>query len=267
MLAETGVKRVVVSSTDAEKFLDGSCVSLGTHDTGNSGASVGTDRNTAKNYDVFDMKRIVSHETLADGNVALNIECDAPFDTGTSYLLSTMPWWTGVTDAVEGDGSPSSNLSGKEPCKVGGVELMYGAYELVHGVMQQSVGDGFYFIVNPDSRNEKKGSVAPGAIETGIRMVDDSTWPITIANAHGLLVGQGKGGSSNSGLCDCSYNSKPTDKGIREHLTSGHLGSGSNAGPWCVGGWGWLAGAPWGICSRLSATGRGGEETPAAKAA
>lgn len=267
VLAETGVKRVVVSAADGAKFLDGSCVSLGTHDAGNTGASVGTDRNTAKNYDVFDMKRIISHETLADGNVALNIECDKAFDTGTSYLLSTMPWWTGVTDAVEGDGSPSSNLGGKEPCKVGGVEVMYGAYELVHSVMQKSVGDGFYFIVNPDTRNEKKGAVAPGAIETGVRMVDDGTWPITIVNAHGLLVGQGKGGNSNGGLCDAVYNSKPTDKGLREHLTLGGLGNGSNAGPWFVAGGVWLARASWHFCSRLSATGRGGEEAQAAKAA
>lgn len=267
VLAETGVKRVVVSAADGAKFLDGSCVSLGTHDAGNTGASVGTDRNTAKNYDVFDMKRIVSHETLDDGTVALNIECDTPFDTGTSYLLSTMPWWTGVTDAVEGDGSPSSNTSGKEPCKVGGVEIMHGAYELVHGAMQKSEGDGWYFVINPDSRNEKKGAVAPGAIETGVRMVDDSTWPLIFTDAHGLLVGQGKGGNSNSGLCDCSYNSKPTDKGLREHLTSGSLWDGSNAGPWYVVGWGGLGWAGWNICSRLSATGRGGEEDQAAQAA
>lgn len=267
VLAERGVKRVVVSAADGAKFLDGSCVSLGTHDTGNSGASVGTDRNTAKNYDVFDMKRIVSHETLANGNVALNIECDAAFDTGTSCLLSTMPWWTGVTDAVEGDGSPSSNTSGKEPCKVGGVELMYGAYELVHGAMQKSVGRGWYFVINPDSRNEKKNAIAPGAIETGIRMCDDGVWPITIANAHGLLVGQGSGGSSNSGLCDCVWNSNPTEQGLREHLTSGYLRSGSSAGPWCVVGRNWSAGADWSVCSRLSATGRGGEEAQAAQAA
>ena len=267
VLAETGVKRVVVSAADGAKFLDGSCVSLGTHDNGNTGTSVGTDRNTAKNYDVFDMKRIVSHETLADGNVALNIECDAAFDTGTSYLLSTMPWWTGATDAVEGDGSPSSNTSGKEPCKVGGVEIMHGAYELVHGAMQKSVGDGWYIIVNPDSRNEKKSAVAPGAIETGVRLVDDGTWPITFTDAHGLLVGQGKGGSSNSGLCDCTYNSKPTDTGLREHLTSGSLWGGSGVGPWCVSGGVWLGGASWVICSRFSATGRGGEEAQAAKAA
>lgn len=267
VLAETGVKRVVVSAADGAKFLDGSCVSLGTHDTGNTGTSVGTDRNTGKNYDVFDMKRIVSHETLADGNVALNIECDAAFDTGTAYLLSTMPWWTGVTDAVEGDGSPSSNTSGKEPCKVGGVEIMHGAYELVHGAMQKSMGDGWYIIVNPDSRNEKKSTVAPGAIETGVRLVDDGTWPITFTDAHGLLVGQGKGGSSNSGLCDCTYNSKPTDTGLREHLTSGNLGYGSVVGPWSVDGWIWLDGAYWSVCSRFSATGRGGEEAQAAKAA
>lgn len=267
VLAETGVKRVVVSAADGAKFLDGSCVSLGTHDTGNTGASVGTDCNTGKNYDVFDMKRIVSHETLDDGTVALNIECDTPFDTGTSYLLSTMPWWTGATDVVEGDGSPSSNTSGKEPCKVGGVEIMHGAYELVHGAMQKSEGDGWYFVINPDSRNEKKGAVAPGAIETGVRMVDDSTWPLIFTDAHGLLVGQGKGGNSNSGLCDCSYNSKPTEKGLREYLTSGSLWSGSVAGPWCVVGWGWLGWASWYICSRLSATGRGGEEDQAAQAA
>lgn len=267
VLAESGVKRVVVSATDAEKFIDGSCVSLGTHDTGNSGASVVTDRNTSKNYDVFDMKRIVSHETLADGNVALNIECDSAFDTGTSYMLSTMPWWTGSTDAVEGDGPPSSNTSGKEPCKVGGVELMYGAYELVHGAMQKSVGDGWYIVIDPDSRNEKKSAVANGAIETGVRLVDDGTWPITITDAHGLLVGQGNGGNSNSGLCDCSYNSKPTDKGLREHLTSGYLGDGSTAGPWYVYGWSGLGWAYWVFCSRLSATGRGGEEAQAAKAA
>ncbi len=267
VLAETGVKRVVVSAADGAKFLDGSCVSLGTHDTGNTGTSVDTDRNTAKNYDVFDMKRIVSHETLADGNVALNIECDEAFDTGTSYLLSTMPWWTGATDAVEGDGSPSSNTSGKEPCKVGGVEIMHGAYELVHGAMQKSVGDGWCIIVNPDSRNEKKGAVAPGAIETGVRMVDDGTWPITFTDAHGLLVGQGKGGNSNSGLCDAVYNSKPTDKGLRGHLTSGVLWDGSVAGPWCVYGRYWLDWASWYLCSRLSATGRGGEEDQAAQAA
>lgn len=267
VLAESGVKRVVVSATDAEKFIDGSCVSLGTHDTGNSGASVGTDRNTSKNYDVFDMKRIVSHETLADGNVALNIECESSFDTGTSYMLFTMPWWTGATDAVEGDGSPSSNTSGKEPCKVGGVELMYGAYEIVHGSMQKSVGDGWYIVINPDSRNEKKGAVATGAIETGVRLVDDGTWPITITDAHGLLVGQGNGGNSNSGLCDCSYNSKPTDKWLREHLTSGSLWDGSGAGPWFVSGRSELDWADWNICSRLSATGRVGEEAQAAKAA
>lgn len=267
VLAETSVKRVVVSAADGAKFLDGSCVSLGTHDTGNSGASVGADRNTAKNYDVFDMKRIVSHETLANGNVALNIECDDTFDTGTSYLLSTMPWWTGATDAVEGDGSPSSNTSGKEPCKVGGVELMYGAYELVHGAMQKSVGSGWYFVINPDSRNEKKNAIATGAIETGIRMCDDGVWPITIANANGLLVGQGSGGNSNSGLCDCVWNSNPTEQGLREHLTSGVLWSGSAAGPWFVVGWSWSGWAGWYVCSRLSATGRGGEEAQAAQAA
>ena len=267
VLAETGVKRVVVSAADGAKFLDGSCVSLGTHDTGNTGASVGTDRNIAKNYDVFDMKCIVSHETLADGTVALNIECDETFDTGTAYLLSTMPWWTGATDAVEGDGSPSSNTSGKEPCKVGGVELMHGAYDLVHGAMQKSEGNGWYFVINPDSRNEKKGAVAPGAIETGVRMVDDGTWPIIFTDAHGLLVGQGKGGSSNSGLCDAVWNSAPTEKGLREHLTSGGLWSGSSGGPWYVSGGYGLAWADWIICSRFSATGRGGEEDQAAQAA
>ena len=266
-LAETGVKRVVVGAAAGAKFLDGSYVSLGTHDTGISGYSIGDNRSNAKNYDVFDMKRIVSHETLADGTVALNIECDKPFDTGTSYLLSTMPWWTGVTDAVEGDGSPSSNTSYEEPCKVGGVELMYGAYELVQSVMQQAGNGNCYFIVNPDSRNETKEAMAPGAINTGISMVNNYTWANTIANAHGLLVGQGGSGDVNRGLCDVAWNLGNSISGLREHMSFGGLGDSSYAGPWSTDGTHWLNDASWNICSRLSATGRGGEEAQATQSA
>ena len=264
VLAESGVKRVVLKASDAAQFLDGSCVSLGTHDTGNSGTSVGNDRGTAKNYDVFDMKRILSRETLADGNVALNIECDSAFDTGTDYLLSTMPWWTGATDSVEGDGSPSSNASGKEPCKIGGIEVFVGANEIVGGAMQKSTGNGWYLWLNPDSRNEKKNALAEGAVETGVRVQDDNVWTLCPTNAHGMLVGTGSGGNSNAGNCDGGWNSKPTDTGLREYLSLGVLWSGSNVGLWCFYGGNWPDWAGWNVCSRRSVTGRGGEEAQAA---
>ena len=264
VLAESGVKRVVLKASDAAQFVDGSCVSLGTHDTGNSGASVGSDRNTAKNYDVFDQKRILSRETLSDGNVALNIECDSTFDTGTDYLFSSMPWWTGATDSVEGDGSPSSNMSGKEPCKIGGIEVFVGAYEIVGGAMQKSTGDGWYLWLNPDSKNERKNALADGAVETGVRMQDDSTWTLYPTNAGGMLVGTGTGGNSSAGNCDSGWNSKPTDTGLREYLSLGGLGVGSDAGLWYFNGWDGPGGAFWDVCSRRSATGRGGEEAQAA---
>ena len=122
--AESDVKRILLTSDNASDFVVGSSVSLGSTSS----------RSEAGNYDVCDIVRIASIEdATVDGQTykAVNLETETPFDVTTDTYIATHPWRTGSTDDVPGnDGSPTSNTSGKEPCKIQGIEVMLGAYEI-----------------------------------------------------------------------------------------------------------------------------------------
>ena len=122
--AESGVKRILLTADHAGDFVVGSSVSLGSTSS----------RSEAGNYDVCDIVRIASIEdATVDGQTykAVNLETETPFDVTTDTYIATHPWRTGSTDDVPGnDGSPTSNTSGKEPCKIQGIEVMLGAYEI-----------------------------------------------------------------------------------------------------------------------------------------
>ena len=123
-MAESGVKRILLTADHASDFVVGSSVSLGSTSS----------RFEAGNYNVCDIARIASIEDVTvDGTAykAVNLETETPFDVTTDTCIATHPWRTGSTDDVPGnDGSPTSNTSGKEPCKIQGIEVMLGAYEI-----------------------------------------------------------------------------------------------------------------------------------------
>ena len=240
-VAEAGTNRVVLTASQAASVLVGSNVSLGSKADGH------TDRYYADTYDVFDMRLVTSKEALADGAVAVVVDGD-PFDTAPTQLLSSMPWDGG--HAREGD------KSGKYPDLLEGVELMHGGYEVMGTVVYQSDGDGWYAVVNPDSRNEKKNALADGAVRTSLRHTADSKWPITVGFEAGLVAPIGEGGSSSTGMGDVNYCSADDATGIREDLHFGGLGNGSGGGLSYRGGWYGSGGADWDFVSRLSATGR-----------
>ncbi len=240
-VAEAGTNRVVLTASQAASVLVGSNVSLGSKADGH------TDRYYADTYDVFDMRLVASKEALSDGTVAVVVDGE-PFDTAPTQLLSSMPWDGG--HAREGD------KSGKYPDLLEGVELMHGGYEAMGTVMYQSDGDGWYAIVNPDSRNEKKNALAEGAVRTSLRHTADSKWPITVGFEAGLVAPIGDGGSSSTGMGDINYCSADDATGIREDLHFGILGVGSWGGLSCRYGGSWSGSANWAIVSRLSATGR-----------
>lgn len=240
-VAEAGTNRVVLTASQAASVLVGSNVSLGSKADGH------TDRYYADTYDVFDMRLVASKEALSDGTVAVVVDGE-PFDTAPTQLLSSMPWDGG--HAREGD------KSGKYPDLLEGVELMHGGYEVMGTVMYQSDGDGWYAVVNPDSRNEKKNALAEGAVRTSLRHTADSKWPITVGFEAGLVAPIGDGGSSSTGMGDINYCSADDATGIREDLHFGALGGGSGCGLSCRNGWSGSGGANWDVVSRLSATGR-----------
>lgn len=128
--AETAVTRVLLSTSDAAKFIVGSNVIVGKASSDNS-----IDRNTGSMYSKAKNVRIASIQDVTVNDVAykaVNLQTDTTFDTDTDTYISSMPWWSGTCDDVLGaDGSPTSCTSGKEPFIIQGLESQNGAYRLV----------------------------------------------------------------------------------------------------------------------------------------
>ena len=125
---------------------------------------------------------------------------------------------------------------------------------------------GHFAWVNPDTRNEKAGGLASGAVSCGAFPGPASEgwnyglYPRTV---NGLMVQQGSGASTTTGVCDGNYKVADTVVGLREWLSLGLLWNGGNAGLWFVGGNSGSGNAWWRIGSRLSANGRSRGESAA----
>ena len=127
-VAETEVRRVLVTTEQGSNFLVGSGVCLG-----EKGANDSNDRNQSYNHDVSNWAKIVSIEEVMVEEVqytALNLDLPEAINTTTTMLVSTMAWPSGTTEALQGhsDGCVGNLTSGKYPYRVAGVEMQNGAY-------------------------------------------------------------------------------------------------------------------------------------------
>ena len=127
-VAETDVRRVLVTTEQGSNFLVGSGVCLG-----EKGANDSNDRNQSYNHDVSNFAKIVSIEEVMVEDVqytALNLDLPKAINTTTTMLVSTMAWPSGTTEALQGhsDGCIGNLTSGKYPYRVAGVEMQNGAY-------------------------------------------------------------------------------------------------------------------------------------------
>lgn len=172
-VAETGVKRVLLTAAQAANLHVGSSVSVG-----ETGGNTSTDRNTGVNYNLADCVRVISKETVeVDGTsyVAVNLDIPAAIDTTTTTRISTMPWYSGTTDAVRGrnDGSPRNNTNGQNACRCAGIEFGNGAYRIVFG-------DFYKYTENTDGISElqvyacteqgkEASSITSDYVDTGLR--------------------------------------------------------------------------------------------------
>ena len=125
--AETGVKRVIVTTGQATNLVVGSSVAVGDYSGGNA------DRGQATMRNIVPIARIASiEEVTIDGGTyaAVNLEVDDTFDVIAGSRVSTMPWFSGSTEKVPGhkDGCVGSKTAGKTPIRVMGVEAIEGAY-------------------------------------------------------------------------------------------------------------------------------------------
>ena len=127
-VAETGVKRVLLTKAQGANLLVGSCVCLGER-----GSNTNNDRNQAYNHDVFNIAKILSVETVTVDDTeyaAVNLDLASTIDTTTTMLVSTMPWPNGTTEALPGhsDGCIGSLTNGRYPYRIAGMEMQIGSY-------------------------------------------------------------------------------------------------------------------------------------------
>lgn len=245
-VAETSVTRAIIATSQAGNLVVGSSVCIGTSDRGQQ---------------VCPDSRIVRIEDYDGTNSAVYLDAPSAFSTSTSANVYTVPWQCGACDGVEGDGSPSNPLSGKEPFTLQGIELMHGMAEILGDVIVENVGSGWEPCLLHDYRNAAN-SVTSNYTRTGVYLITDSTdswkYPKYAVDAGGLLVGQDAGASQSTGICDGSYTSKLETLGTRKWLDLGNLGNGGIGGLRCVYASSGLGGAGWGFGSRLSGHGRKG---------
>lgn len=255
-VAESDTNRVIIAKASANNLVVGSCCSLGTNPNGEASR----DRGSSDARDIFHLERITKIESYDSNNSAVYFEGIEPFTTTTNSLLSTMPWWTGKCDSVQGDGSPASGNSNKYPFTMQGIELMLGMYEIMGNVVVKNTGDGWKAYLNHDSRNEKTAYTASVYDDIGLKIPTDSTdswkYPSYCKDFGGLISSDNTGGSQSTGMCDGIYTNKLSTTGEREWLSFGNLWDWASAGLFYASLNGGLWNAWWNCGSRLSFIGR-----------
>ena len=265
-VAETGVERVIVSTSAGSGLLVGSTVCLGTAAYGSKSTQCS----------VVDRARIVSIEPVEiDGATysAVNIDNGGvTFDTATDLYLTTMQWYTGSTDNVLGnDGSPYSNTSTKEPYKIQGIEQIVGCYEVLGDVILNYAqdADGVWRQWAAVCRDATKLATSITAnyrvASFGFRCPSSGDWEYIKKLGHApalpeLMCPELPGGSSSTFTRDQRYTEAAGTTGLREWRAFCYLGSDlAGGGLSALAGNDGLGSAYWYSGGRLSTTGNRGE--------
>ena len=273
---EENVKRIIISKANANNLIVGSCVSIGYGTIYNG--TVDWDRGRSSNpHKYADCVRITKIDTYDDNNSAVYVDVDEPFDTTDVALsdsltspvkISTMPWWSGTCDDVQGpDGSPTSPTGGREPFVLSNVELGHGAYTVVSDVILDSVYDSGAdkqtitpYIVD-DSRKIAT-SVTDDYTEIGYKLPStDNTWKYISELGYDprypfLQLPTEVNASTSTGYAD-GLHTGAKNTSLREWLWFGCLWGSSNSGLRCVDAAYGLGATWWPFSLRLSSLRRG----------
>lgn len=260
--AEENVKRVIISTSQANNLEIGSCVSVGLPDD-----SSNLDRYNDYMHNVADSAMITKIETYDDTNSAVYLDVETPITTTTGCYLSTMHWRTGSTDAVKGyDGSPVSNTNGKDICKINEIEIMPGGLSVsgnsVHIIETDAEGNTActYYKTN-DSRDltTNLDTIASSFENCGTFPHTNNAWAYikdqNVDFGKGIMVPVEFGGGSNTYWADGWHTgSVPAagQKSGRELLRRGNLNNGGIAGASYVNGNNGLSNVNWNILATIS---------------
>ena len=270
--SETAHTYFPVTNAQAGNLVVGSYVSVG-YGSNNNGA-VNQDRGQSSVHAYADDVKILSIETLDDGNMAvyLDIPEESAFNTmphvhtetlSAPIILSTMHWWSGATDTVKGrhDGSPVSNTNGKYPYRVQGREYAVGGYAVASDTVMDLQADFTKkVLVAPKGVAHSSSDATIRSTYTEIGTIpaaaagNNADWwvgDITLDNDTGVWFPAVEGSGSSQGTGDRVYAGGLTaTSGLREYLQGGPLWVGSAAGASCLYCWDWLGNGGWYSLSR-----------------
>ena len=274
-LAETNVKRVLLTTANGANFKKYACVSVG--DKGNNSS---TDRVYGYMHSIVDDARVLSVENIEIGGTtytALNLDVEEAFDTTATTYVSSFHEVSGYSDLILGKtGSPVSLSDGKHGCVYHGVEFMVGGYEVGSNAVMIGTSDGTkrdcYLTNDATKLTDNITTLKQNYIKTtgGTEMMSVSAtgaWKY-ISKEHydltnGVMFATEAGvanTSSSTGYGDAQYFDNVTsDTTAREFLLLGYPGNEGASGLARVGGGDDLGDAHWGILSRLSINCIGGE--------
>lgn len=255
-VSETSVERVIISKSNANNLLVGSCVSISTA-TGRSG-------------NIAARKVITKIEEYDANNSAVYIDNGGTtFSTETTYYLATMQWKTGACDKVLGScGSPTNNTSGKEPFLLFGVEMALGYWEPMGNTIMY-VAD---HVMNPyicyDCTKLSTSGKTSDYVKINIDIPNTAgSWKYISelgldTNNPSVRFASAADADSSKGYADGVVTndiSTMSDGEQREVLCAGYLDCGARAGLWFAYLTSGLSILVWYSAARLSATGRSGQ--------
>lgn len=232
-VSESGVNRIVLTASQANYFIVGSRVSLGT----------GTDRAKATCYDVHDIATVASIEDVTINGTAYKavvLATEAVFNTeaGVTNIIP-QPWLTGSTDGVQGnDGSPTNNTSGKEPFKIQGIEVMLGMYEVYADITTyEDATVGYTVYADRLAADIVKSKAGANAVTLGIIPKEEAAaWKYNAElnwdanNQESYMIPTQMDGTSSTGYRSAIYRDALATVGWREWRAFGGLSSGGVCG-------------------------------------
>ncbi|MBQ9211258.1 MAG: hypothetical protein IJ153_06095 [Clostridia bacterium] len=262
-VAEENAKRVVVTTANGANFLVGSCIEVGTH-----GDGVNTDRNTAGNYDIIGCATIISIENVTiDGTAysALNLDIATGVNIPATAYVSTMPWVPGSTERLPGrkDGSLYNVTNGKTPARIGGIEVIDGAYAIGLDPLWNSDWNAdrdpksIYSVYVVRDATKQGGSISASHTLVGTFTGPNSGWQYPRhfqTRKDDMLMPEGFPGSGSTYLK--SAFSFYGGSGVRAPWLFARLGLGAPAGLACAGGSSAPSAASWDGRPRLSGSGK-----------
>lgn len=246
-----------VTNAQANNLQVGLCVSVGYADTSGS-----LDRGASSVHAYADDVKITAIETLDDSNKAVYLDCQ-PFDTlpvgERQIYITSMHAHSGDTDVVIGhhDGSPVSNSDGKHPCRIQGIEYLFGGAMIASDtvmVFKPDYSKDVYVAPRgtrhvTDENAIKSSYLLVGNIAASADGKGSDYWTGDVEQKYGAWLPTNQVTNSGQGNKDMVYAGGATTGGTREYYQGGHLGYGAFAGFCYLACWNGLGRALWNFLS------------------